>query len=269
MNSIVSDFHGGELSMRAFIRMMLFCLLCALLSFNCFAQSGMIAADQGAGLPVNGALATNQSIDRPNSVAPDGVGGFYFSSPNQNRIYHVAAGGQIRSVAGNGAPGYSGDGGQAASAQLKSPGDVAIDSAGNLYICDDWNNRIRKVTPDGAITTVAGNGKSTGIEGGTGGVGALPMTLFAGLKPPVLIAQALPPYTQEARDAKAEGVVIIRCLIRTDGRVDSCKILKGLGYGLDESAIDTVQTKWRFKPATSNGAPVDMMTDIEVRFKMF
>ena len=64
----------------------------------------------------------------------------------------------ISTVAGNGTYGFSGDGGPATSAELERPFGVAVDSAGNLYIADDVDNRIRKVTPDGTITTVAGNG---------------------------------------------------------------------------------------------------------------
>ncbi len=61
-------------------------------------------------------------------------------------------------MVGNGTYGYSGDSGQATSAELYNPYDVTIDSAGNLYIADSGNDRIRKVTPTGIITTVAGNG---------------------------------------------------------------------------------------------------------------
>ena len=66
--------------------------------------------------------------------------------------------GEITTVAGNGTAGYSGDGGAAISAELGSPSGVAVDSAGNIYIADTSNNRIRKVNTSGVITTVAGNG---------------------------------------------------------------------------------------------------------------
>jgi DNA-binding beta-propeller fold protein YncE len=112
----------------------------------------------GPGLPVNGALATTQDIDGSTSVAPDGNGGFYIASPNQNRVYRVAADGRLSFVAGNGIRGFSGDGGPATSAQLDGPIGVAVDSEGNLFIVDTGNSGIRKVTPDGIISTVAGNG---------------------------------------------------------------------------------------------------------------
>jgi sugar lactone lactonase YvrE len=153
--------------MRTIIRMILYCLFCAPLSFHCIAQSGIITTYVGPGSLKNGVPATVQSFDHPNSVAPDGIGGLYFSCGMQNRIYHMAADGQIRLVAGAGIAGYSGDGGKATSAQLSYPKGLALDSAGNLYFADRENNRIRKVTPDGVITTVAGNGEQG--WGGDGG----------------------------------------------------------------------------------------------------
>ncbi|HUD57679.1 MAG TPA: hypothetical protein VMR02_20785 [Terracidiphilus sp.] len=74
------------------------------------------------------------------------------------RAQTVTFQGLITTVAGNGALGYSGDGGAATSAKLNVPSGVAVDGVGNLYIADAGNNRIRRVAPDGIITTVAGNG---------------------------------------------------------------------------------------------------------------
>jgi sugar lactone lactonase YvrE len=122
-----------------------------------FAQIGIITTYVGPGLPVNGAQATTQAIDSPQSLAFDGAGGFYFASAYQNRVYRVSADGKIALVAGSGVPGFGGDGGPATSAQLKGPSGVAIDFAGNLFISDTDNARIRKVSSLGIITTVAGN----------------------------------------------------------------------------------------------------------------
>ena len=75
----------------------------------------------------------------------------------------------ITTLAGTGRPGFSGDGGPAASAQLGGSGGVlgvAVDGAGNLYITDGSNNRVRKVTPAGIITTVAGGGMAAGLGDG-------------------------------------------------------------------------------------------------------
>jgi sugar lactone lactonase YvrE len=67
----------------------------------------------------------------------------------------------IRTVAGNGANGYAGDGGAATDAQLFDPWGLAVDASGNLYIADQLNSRVRKVAPDGKITTLAGTGTSS------------------------------------------------------------------------------------------------------------
>ena len=91
----------------------------------------------------------------PQKVSSDGSGGFYIL--DISNVYHVRDG-QIQVIAGNGTTGYSGDGGPAASAQLYNPGGVTVDAAGNIYIADTGNNRIRKVTRAGIITTVAGGG---------------------------------------------------------------------------------------------------------------
>ena len=70
----------------------------------------------------------------------------------------VSPGGIISTVAGNGTQGFSGDGGPATSAELNSPGGVAVDSSGSLFFADSNNNRIRRVSPSGIITPVAGSG---------------------------------------------------------------------------------------------------------------
>jgi trimeric autotransporter adhesin len=142
-------------------------LFLALSASSGLAQSGIITTYVGPGLPVNGELAVSQSVDYPTSVVPDGANGFYVVSQAQNRVYRVDANGKIRLVAGNGIPGYSGDGRPAASAQLNRPWGAVVDGAGNLYIADTLNHRIRKVTPDGAISTFAGNG-TQGFSGDDG-----------------------------------------------------------------------------------------------------
>ena len=117
-----------------------------------------------------------------------------------------------------------------------------------------------------------GPGSGGGMGGGSGGgigSGIGPYVVGNGVKPPTAIFQPLPAYTEEARKARAEGIVLIQAIIRRDGSVDSFKVLRGLGYGLDESAINTIATKWRFKPGTLNGAPVDVQANIEVSFRLY
>jgi sugar lactone lactonase YvrE len=143
--------------MKALLRTMLICLFVSQLNLICLAKVGIITTYVGPGLPVNGAQATTQAIDSPQSVAFDGAGGFYFASSYQNRVYRVSADGKLALVAGSGVPGFKGDGGPATSAQLKGPSGVAVDSAGNLLIADTDNARIRKVSSSGIIMTIAGN----------------------------------------------------------------------------------------------------------------
>jgi sugar lactone lactonase YvrE len=119
-------------------------------------------------LPTNDKLATAHELSCPTSVVPDGVGGCYVSCVAQNKVFHVTAEGKIRLVAGSDSEGYSGDGGQATLAQLKYPRGIALDSAGNLYISDSGNNRVRKVTRSGVITTVVGDGQG-GFSKANGG----------------------------------------------------------------------------------------------------
>jgi len=86
---------------------------------------------------------------------------------------------------------------------------------------------------------------------------------------PEPIYRPLPAYTEPARAAKVEGIVVIAAMVRKDGTVDSLKVIRGLGYGLDESAINTISARWRFKPAMNlEGAPIDCPANIEVTFRL-
>ena len=109
--------------------------------------------------------ATSAELAGPYTVAVDAAGNLYIGDAPANRVRKVS-GGVITTVAGNGLPGYSGDNGPATNAQLSYPYGVSVDAAGNLYIADSNNYRIRKVS-GGMITTVAGNG-TTGFSGDNG-----------------------------------------------------------------------------------------------------
>jgi len=107
----------------------------------------------------DGGPATAASLGSPGGVAVDSAGNLYIADSSNLRIRKVTSGGTITTLAGNGAQGYSGDGGPATAASLWGPSCVAVDAAGNLYFADTWNSRIRKVALGGTITTVAGNGR--------------------------------------------------------------------------------------------------------------
>lgn len=141
-------------------------LVLAFFSGPIFAQNDTIATFAGGG--PNKLLATSANIDQATSVAVDSSGNFYIASPAQQRIFRVNGGtGQLSVFAGNGTPGYAGDGGPAVLAALHSPEAVALDASGNLLIADSQNNAIRKVDLAGNISTVAGTG-SSGFSGDGG-----------------------------------------------------------------------------------------------------
>ena len=111
-----------------------------------------------AGSTVDGLAATLSLLDHPIGLALDSTGRLYIADTNNSKIRMVAADGTISTVAGTGVAGTVGDGGPAINALLNRPQGIAFDAAGNLYIADTANHLIRKVTTDGTITTVAGNG---------------------------------------------------------------------------------------------------------------
>ncbi len=112
---------------------------------------------------VDGVPATDTLLNGPYGVAVDGFGNIYVADTYNNRIRKISVDGIITTVAGGG---YSGDGGPATSAALNRPHGVAVDAVGNIYIADTENFRVRKVSTDGIITTVAGNGAFC-CQGGT------------------------------------------------------------------------------------------------------
>ncbi len=116
-------------------------------------------------------------------VAEDASGDLFLAEQNGHRVRKFSATG-ITTVAGTGCPGFSGDGGPAKEAQLSYATGIALDPSGNLYIIDEGNNRVRKVTPGGMITTIAGTG-SSGYEGDGGPASAAQLSFVASPRSPV------------------------------------------------------------------------------------
>jgi uncharacterized protein (TIGR03437 family) len=107
----------------------------------------------------DGGPALNASMNRPNDLVVDAAGNVYIADTENHRVRRVAPDGRITTYAGTGVPDYNGDNIPATQAQLAGPTGLALDAAGNLYIADSDNRRVRKVTAStGIITTVAGNG---------------------------------------------------------------------------------------------------------------
>src|SRR5215475_13523988 len=107
-----------------------------------FAQQYTISTVAGGAPPATPATATNTSIGVPHKILVAGSN-LYFSAGNS--VYRMDSGGTMTLIAGNSRAGFSGDGGPAVNAKLNSPQGMALDSAGNLYIADSLNNRVRVV----------------------------------------------------------------------------------------------------------------------------
>ena len=126
-----------------------------------------IAGNGSASFSGDGGAANLASLNVAVDVSADRAGNLFIADQYNHRIRKIAPGGIISTVAGTGAPGYSGDGGPAVNAQINTPTGICADNAGNLYIADVGNQRIRKVDVSGVITTIAGNGsKGYGGDGG-------------------------------------------------------------------------------------------------------
>jgi TonB family protein len=83
---------------------------------------------------------------------------------------------------------------------------------------------------------------------------------------PVIVKQTMPSYTAEAIEARQEGKVVLKCVIRQNGRVTDCEFQQDPGFGLGISARREIQQNWRFRPATLNGSPVNVRVTIETEF---
>ena len=124
---------------------------------------GGIAGYSGVGGPATAAL-----LSTPLGIAVDGTGNVFFSNSLNSVVQEITTGGILVNVAGNGTAGYSGDGAAATAASLNQPTGLARDASGNIYIAEFANSVVRKVTPTGIISTVAGIAGSSGF-GGDGG----------------------------------------------------------------------------------------------------
>ncbi len=142
-------------------------------------SSGVITTIAGGGSLPDNFPAIGAQISGPLGVTVDSQGNLYITDSVSNSVREVSNG-VITTVAGNGTYGYSGDGGPGARAQLASPSGVAVDSAGNVYIADTNNTRVRKLS-NGVITTFAGSGASPGFSGDNGPATAAQLNFPTGL----------------------------------------------------------------------------------------
>lgn len=139
-----------------------------------------VAGNGQVGYCCDGGPATSGSLREPNGIAMGDNGDVYIADSANNRIRKVDASGRIATVAGTGMTTGNGDGGQATSADLDSPFDVAVGAAGVIYIVDSGHSRIRKIDTNGIITTVAGNGNA-GYSGDGGAAVAAALNIPLGM----------------------------------------------------------------------------------------
>lgn len=123
-----------------------------------------IAGNGTFGFSGDGGQAINALLRNPSGIIFDPAGNLIVSDFSNHRLRKITPAGVITTIAGTGVSGSTGDGGQATSAQLNSPVSAIFDTAGNLYVSEFQGSRIRKITPAGIISTVAG----TGVAGSSG-----------------------------------------------------------------------------------------------------
>jgi len=117
--------------------------------------------------------------------------------------------------------------------------------------------------------TGVGSGKGGGLgEGEGGGTGGGVFSVGGNVSAPVPIYKPEPPYSEEARKAKYQGTVVLWIVVDAQGGVTDAKVVKPLGLGLDERAVETVRT-WKFTPAKRAGTPVPVRVMVEVTFRLF
>jgi periplasmic protein TonB len=116
--------------------------------------------------------------------------------------------------------------------------------------------------------TGIGEGAGTGVGPGSGGgTGGGPYRAGSGIEPPKLLKEFKPVYTEDARLRHLEGEVVMEIVVRRDGSVGDLRIIRGLGGGLNERAMEAVR-QWRFSPARRQASPVDVIVEVSVDFKL-
>lgn len=213
---------------------------------NSSSQAGVTIAVQAPPLT---AAATATSIGWATAVTTDPAGNVYFTTSNS--VFQVDPNGSLTRIAGNLQPGYSGDGGPATDAQLFTddlvdetpafgfPSGLARDSKGNLYVSDGGNARVRKISPNGIITTVAGNG-TRGYTGDGGPAGAAEISNPRGLA------------VDTADDLYIADSSAVR-KVSPAGTITTVAPFGGLGVALDSSGSLYVVDYTRVRKVSTDG----------------
>jgi sugar lactone lactonase YvrE len=197
----------------------------------------IVAGTGRRGTAPTGIPGHRSSLGSPQSLSVDPEGRVYFADSYNHVILRIDDDGTLRRIAGIGRPGVAGDDGLATAAALNQPYDVRVDAQGNLYIADFGNHRVRKVTPDGLIQTVAGSGEA-GYSGDGGPATAArlngPYGIYPDAKLGLLIADS---HNHVIRVVDGRG--FIRTLAGTGRRG-----LAGDGGPASSARFDTPQGLW-------------------------
>jgi TonB family protein len=113
-----------------------------------------------------------------------------------------------------------------------------------------------------------GEGEGPGVGPGEGGgIGGDIFRIGGGVTAPIVISQVQPEYSEEARKARYEGVVVLEAIVHADGTIEIQRVVRGLGFGLDQKAIEALE-QWKFRPGMMGGEAVSVAINIEVNFNL-
>ena len=153
--------------------------------------------------------------------------------------------------------------------------EARADQRDRLGLVDELRNRASRTRGPGADGGVGdgagrgvGDGQGAGFGPGTGaGAGGGPYRPGAGITPPAIRHEVEPGYTEEARRRRIEGEVVLEVIVLADGSVGDIRILRSLGYGLDEAAVRAMR-EWRFVPARRQDVPVAVFVEVSMEFRL-
>jgi sugar lactone lactonase YvrE len=170
-----------------------------------------VAGTGTMGYSGDGGQAAIAELNTPYGITLDSSGNLYFVDSGNSRIRRISSGGILSTIAGNGTAGFSGDGGPATNAEINGPTGLVSDGAGNLYVADTSNHRVRKITPGGIISTIAGSGSSANSGDGS-------LAINAGMNPVAL-----------SIDASGNLYIASRYVIRCVGPLGTVTTVAGAG----------------------------------------
>jgi trimeric autotransporter adhesin len=205
------------------------------------APGGRITRFAGNGTPCasppdcgDGAAATAAQLSSPFGVAVDKQGNVYIGDAGDNEIREVTPAGTISRIAGTGEPCPKppgcGDGATATSAQLNFPAGVAVDGAGNVYVADDGDNEVRRFSPGGAITRIAGTGAVCASAPACGDGGPATSATLGG-PDGVAVDQQKNVYIADGGDNEVRKIGVRGTIARIAGNGTPCAVTPGCGNG--------------------------------------